>query len=159
MKRPWNAALIASMCLASAGMGCVGVEDGEASDHEVAQVQRAVTSGCHWQGASVNPGEWLECTSCVWRFCQCQPDGGWGNCSNSPPPGGACDWTHPDWTNPACSDGGRLPCDWTHPDWRNPDCQENAPPGSGAQPCTGCHATVPEGTPPPHIHTWLPSGS
>ncbi|PRP96235.1 hypothetical protein ENSA7_70490 [Enhygromyxa salina] len=110
---------------------------------------------CFWQGASVEEGAWLECGHCVWRYCQCQPNGSWGNCTNDEPDDGACDWTMPDWDDPACSDGGTLPCDWTMPDWTNPSCQDTPPPGGG-QACTNCHANgVPEGTPPPEDHDWL----
>jgi hypothetical protein len=155
MERLVNAAMIASMCLAPVAMSCVVAEDGQA-DPAVSQVEQAVRNRCHWQGASVHEGEWLECPRCVWRFCQCMPDGSWGNCRNDRPSGGACDWTNPDWTDPACSEGGRVPCDWSNPDWENPDCQENSPPGSGARSCRECHGdSVPRGTPPRGAHSWL----
>jgi hypothetical protein len=119
------------------------------------EVSQASSGSCHWQGATVDEGEWLECGHCVWRYCQCQHDGGWGHCTNHEPSGGACDWSHPDWSDPACSEGGSKPCDWSNPDWQNPDCNDNSPPGGGPK-CTSCHPNgPPEGTPPPHVHTWL----
>jgi hypothetical protein len=137
--------------------GRVESEDpGRGSDEGVGEAPQATQVFCHWAGATVEEGEWLECQNCVWRYCQCLHTGQWGHCTNTEPPQGACDWTHPDWTNPACSEGGTLPCDWTHPDWQNPACQSTPPPGGG-QACTTCHTHgVPQGTPPPHIHTWLP---
>lgn len=78
---------------------------------------------CSWRGAKVQVGKWLECPDCVYRFCQCQSNGGWGNCKNDQPSEGACDWSNPDWSNPACSEGGSKPCDWSNPDWSNPSCQ------------------------------------
>lgn len=124
-------------------------------DDVLVEAPEAVQGTCHWQGATVKQGAWHECAHCQWRYCQCQPNGMWGNCTNQPPPGGACDWTKPDWTNPACSGGGSKPCDWTNPDWTNPSCQNTPPPGGG-QACTSCHpGGPPSGTPPPHIHTWL----
>lgn len=114
------------------------------------------TGSCYWQGASVKEGSWLECKSCYWQYCQCQPDGRWAYCSNTPPSQGSCDWSNPDWTDPACSEGGSKPCDWTQPDWQNPECSQNPPPGGGNA-CSSCHANgVPPGSPPSTLHPWLP---
>lgn len=148
--------LALASALAFSACGDVEPENlGEGGDGGVAEAPQALVS-CHWAGASVHVGEWLECDHCVWRYCQCQHNGKWANCTNHAPPSGACDWTKPDWTNPACSSGGTLPCDWTAPDWQNPSCQNTPPPGGG-QACITCHpGGPPSGTPPPHIHTWLP---
>jgi hypothetical protein len=145
--------LLASVLAFSA---CDGVEGENPGHSDVpGEASQAVEVVCHWQGATVHQGQWLECPSCLWRYCQCQPNGFWGNCSNDEPDQGACDWTNPDWTDPACSGGGSKPCDWTKPDWQNPSCNDTAPPGGG-QKCTTCHpGGPPQGTPPPHIHTWL----
>lgn len=77
---------------------------------------------CEWQGAKVNVGEWLECPSCLYRYCQCQPNSKWGNCGSSQPSDGSCNWSNPDWSDPACSQGGSMACDWNNPDWANPAC-------------------------------------
>lgn len=81
---------------------------------------------CSWQGSTVFEGKWLECTNCKWRYCQCQPDSRWGNCTNEKPEEGACDWSKPDWSNPACQNDGTKPCDWSKPDWSNPACNEDS---------------------------------
>lgn len=77
---------------------------------------------CSWAGASVKAGEWLECPTCKYRFCQCQANSSWGQCGGSEPSQGSCDWSNPDWSNPACQTGGSKPCDWSNPDWSNPAC-------------------------------------
>ncbi|WP_141735277.1 hypothetical protein [Oligoflexus tunisiensis] len=104
----------------------------------------AASATCTWRQSKVFSGEWLECTDCVWRFCQCQDNGSWGNCTNDPPPQ-ACDWNNPDWSNPACSEGGFKPCDWNQPDWNNPACNAAHPGGVPNQNCASCH---PNGIPP-----------
>lgn len=116
----------------------------------------SASPSCSWQGSTVNQGEWLECKYCAWQYCQCKPDGSWGSCTNTPPSQGACDWSQPDWSNPSCSEGGSKPCDWSNPDWQNPSCAKTPPP-SGGSACVSCHSNgVPQGVPPPHVHTWLP---
>ncbi|WP_141735272.1 hypothetical protein [Oligoflexus tunisiensis] len=92
---------------------------------------------CTWQGASVFQNKWLECKNCKWRYCQCQPGGKWGNCTNEKPDDGACDWSNPDWTNPSCQTDGTKPCDWSNPDWSNPACKnegDHHPPCDWTQP-------------------------
>jgi hypothetical protein len=95
---------------------------------------------CRWDGATVMPGSWLESNTGVYRFCQCQSDGRWGNCTNTRP-AASCDWMNPDWNDPACSGGGFKPCDWSAPDPANPSCDTSHSGGSGSTDpsCTTCH--------------------
>jgi hypothetical protein len=139
----------ATLMLASALAlsACAGLESENPGAPEApGEAWQAVGPQCHWDGASVDVAEWLECSYCRWRYCQCQPDGRWGKCTNEPPPEGGCDWTNPDWSDPACS-GGSKPCDWTNPgDWDNPSCQDG-----GGQSCSGsCHGPRPGPRPSSH---------
>jgi hypothetical protein len=155
-KRHIHAGLFIALAAASALSACDGPGSERAAGGATPTERReARSSTCYWDGAEVHSGEWLECDDCVWQYCQCQHDGHWGHCTNEPPHDGACDWTDPDWSDPACSEGGRKPCDWEAPDWTNPACQDTPPPGTDKT-CFTCHTDgPPPGTPPPHIHTWL----
>ncbi len=134
--------LIAALALSA----CEGARSEISGEAEGAGEAVQALSQCHWDGASVDEGEWLECDHCRWRYCQCQWDGRWGNCTNQRPPEGGCDWTNPDWSDPACG-GGSKPCDRMDPtDWQNPSCQEG-----GGQSCSGsCHG--PRSGPRPSSH-------
>lgn len=135
------------LVLALAFSACEGAQaERSAEPVDLGEAVQALTQ-CHWDGASVDVGEWLECDHCRWRYCRCQPNGRWGQCTNEEPPTGACDWTNPDWSDPACSGGGTKPCETGDPtDWQNPSCE-----GGGGQSCSGtCHEPRPGPRPASH---------